>query len=325
MSLEIQDLGSKRVVTVDNEQWNGQKYCKCRLDVDTVLPVDVIKKLAEYLNESWFVSSIRRLEHPKYLSGSLMSVMEEFPPSSAKGKFLDFGCGIGSSTFAIARLGYPVVGVELIRDALKMGRMLSEAYGVTDSVKFVETEKTYELPFQDCEFDAVMASGVFEHIKPEERKKHLLECWRVLKPGGVFYVVDSPNRAWPLEAHTTGLPFVHWLPLKLGCMLAKRFSKRAIKNYSADELVEHGIRGVNLFSLLRVLPGSEMCISKKGNTEFYFTGLYDYKRGGRFRRAIYTSVYIWFKLLEKPLRLIHVPVEGFYPFFDLAIRKKSDV
>ena len=45
------------------------------------------------------------------------------------------------------------------------------------------------LPFEDGQFDAVYHSHVLEHLKPDAGRALLVECLRVLKPGGVVRVV----------------------------------------------------------------------------------------------------------------------------------------
>ena len=45
------------------------------------------------------------------------------------------------------------------------------------------------LPFEDDQFDAVYHSHVLEHLTPDAGQDLLIECLRVLKPGGVIRVV----------------------------------------------------------------------------------------------------------------------------------------
>jgi SAM-dependent methyltransferase len=50
----------------------------------------------------------------------------------------------------------------------------------------------YQLPYGDARFDAVIASGVLEHVAWEYES--LKELHRVLRPGGVLIVTYLPNR-----------------------------------------------------------------------------------------------------------------------------------
>src|SRR5574343_37462 len=60
----------------------------------------------------------------------------------------------------------------------------------------------HNLPFDDCEFDAVLSTDVMEHLN--DPVKAVSEMYRVLKPGGkvifctrfIFPIHDSPNDYW---------------------------------------------------------------------------------------------------------------------------------
>jgi hypothetical protein len=58
----------------------------------------------------------------------------------------------------------------------------------------------------------VLAVGVVEHLSATHRRAQVDEYWRVLAPGGHIAILDTPNRWFPLETHSVGLPLVQWLP-----------------------------------------------------------------------------------------------------------------
>jgi hypothetical protein len=62
------------------------------------------------------------------------------------------------------------------------------------------------LPFRDGAFDLVYANAVIEHVGGAEEQQRLLdEMERV----GQFWIVTTPNRTFPVEAHYHTL-FSHW-------------------------------------------------------------------------------------------------------------------
>jgi SAM-dependent methyltransferase len=68
------------------------------------------------------------------------------------------------------------------------------------------------LPFGDGEFDVAYSNSVIEHVVgPSDRRALASELARV----GGRYFVQTPNRWFPVEPHAL-LPFVHWLPRRLG-------------------------------------------------------------------------------------------------------------
>jgi hypothetical protein len=58
-----------------------------------------------------------------------------------------------------------------------------------------------------------------------------------------MFLNQTPHRYYPLEYHTTGLPFLNHLPSPLAFRAAKRFSKRVAPNTSWVELLRDGVRG----------------------------------------------------------------------------------
>jgi len=60
----------------------------------------------------------------------------------------------------------------------------------------------------------------------DERLASLADCWRMLPPGGLLCCLDTPNRLWHVDRHTSHLPFFHWLPDPLAVRYA-RFSPYA--------------------------------------------------------------------------------------------------
>jgi SAM-dependent methyltransferase len=109
---------------------------------------------------------------------------------------VDIGCGAGG----LAVLGTPlaVTGVDLVP---------REDY---PGARFVQADAT-ALPFDDDQFDVAYSNSVVEHLPPEKRAAYAAELTRV----GRCWFVQTPNAAFPIEPHAL-LPFVHWLPRRLG-------------------------------------------------------------------------------------------------------------
>jgi SAM-dependent methyltransferase len=82
------------------------------------------------------------------------------------------------------------------------------------------------MPFpSDC-FDAVLLDSVIEHVRdPQEL---LLECKRVLKPGGIVYVVFPPYYG-PLSGHINDYVMIPWFHLLPGWIVKKTLLSRPRK------------------------------------------------------------------------------------------------
>lgn len=117
-------------------------------------------------------------------------------------RVLDVGTGSGVIAASFAKLVGPggrVAGVDVLDQ-----RVVEEGY------EFVQVAGT-SLPFPDGSFDLVISNHVIEHVGgPLERREHLGEIRRVLRPGGMVYLA-VPNR-WVLVEPHFHLPFLSWLP-----------------------------------------------------------------------------------------------------------------
>jgi SAM-dependent methyltransferase len=109
---------------------------------------------------------------------------------------------------------------------------------VRDVAHFTNDE-TCRLPYPDARFDLVLAIGVVEHLPERSRRAQVDEYYRVLAPGGHIAILDTPNRLFPLETHSVGLPFVQWLPPRLAYRYARlgrpaRFGDVTYAEFTAD-------------------------------------------------------------------------------------------
>lgn len=118
--------------------------------------------------------------------GNFSDALSVLPPGAG---ILDFGCGSGDITRALARNGYAMTGIDLSPAMIAVARQAPDA-GAIDWA--VATPAAVTLPFADAAFDGALASSVFEYHSDCEAQ--LREIHRVLKPGGVFaFTVPDMN------------------------------------------------------------------------------------------------------------------------------------
>lgn len=96
-----------------------------------------------------------------------------------KSKVLDLGCGDGYGSYKLWNEGYDVTGVDLSDEMVKLcqGRLL-EGH---ERLAFQQADML-DLPFQDQQFDALMAINALEWA--EVPINAIKEISRVVKPGG---------------------------------------------------------------------------------------------------------------------------------------------
>jgi hypothetical protein len=79
--------------------------------------------------------------------------------------------------------------------------------------------------FRDLRFHFVIFYATLEHMIHRERILALRSAWDLLLKGGLLCIVETPNRLWYTDDHTSLLPFFHWLPDDLAFDYS-RFSSR---------------------------------------------------------------------------------------------------
>jgi SAM-dependent methyltransferase len=97
---------------------------------------------------------------------------------------LDFGCGVGRLTRALAARFDRVVGVDISETMLERARDLNADVGNAD---FRCNERADLLTFTDGSFDLVASDIVLQHLPNRETvEDYLSEFIRVLRPGGLL-------------------------------------------------------------------------------------------------------------------------------------------
>ena len=130
-------------------------------------------------------------------SGAMRRRIADFKSALAnlpKGaRLLDFGCGSGDITHALAAEGFAVTGIDLSPAMIAMARQQS---GAADIQWAVAQAGMVTLPFTAFVFDGVLASSVLEyHPDPAAQ---ITEIARILKPGGVF-AFTVPDMGHPVR------------------------------------------------------------------------------------------------------------------------------
>ena len=156
---------------------------------------------------------------------------------------LEVGCSFGHITEYLN--DQPLVATidtfDVDRAFVDMTRAKVEDLGLAKvrRVLYLTDEETTRLPFTDGAFDLVLAVGVVEHLPSEGRHRHVDEWYRVLAPGGHIVILDTPNRAFPLETHSVGLPGVQWFPRRVAFAYA-RLARPRFRGVRFEDFDRHG-------------------------------------------------------------------------------------
>lgn len=112
-------------------------------------------------------------------------------------RVLDFGCGVGRLTNALAERVASAVGVDIADSMVQQARRLNR---YPERVSFVSYDGK-ELPFADGDFDSAVSLIVLQHARPRVQLACLLELQRVVRVGGILalQIPSRPKTTEPLD------------------------------------------------------------------------------------------------------------------------------
>jgi S-adenosylmethionine-dependent methyltransferase len=159
-------------------------------------------------------------------------------------RILEIGCGTGSSTVALAEQGAEVTGIDIDIGALKVARERAAVYGISAEFQSINANQLLKT-FGTNRFDSIIFFASLEHMTLTERLASLRDAWRMLQPGGLLVIIETPNRLWFFDSHTSRLPFFNWLPDKLAfrySQFSPRENFRELYRQYTPEAAEHFLR-----------------------------------------------------------------------------------
>lgn len=104
-------------------------------------------------------------------------------------QILDLGCGTATLSILIQQT-HPdavVTGLDIDPQVLQIGQAKAERAGVHLTL---DQGLAYDLPYPDGSFDRVVSSLMFHHLTTQDKQQAMKEVYRVLRPGGLFLIVD---------------------------------------------------------------------------------------------------------------------------------------
>ena len=113
----------------------------------------------------------------------IMQYVESLGITIPRHKALDFGCGIGRLTQALANYFEEVYGVDISPSMLELAEQYNN-YG--NRCQYWLNDVDNLRLFNDDSFDFIYSLITLQHIQPQYSKKYIKEFLRILAPGGLL-------------------------------------------------------------------------------------------------------------------------------------------
>ncbi|MGE0705540.1 MAG: class I SAM-dependent methyltransferase [Vicinamibacterales bacterium] len=116
------------------------------------------------------------------------------------GDALDFGCGLGRLSQALAASFERVVGVDISGNMIRLAARLNR---FPARVSYLLNDRPDLTRVDSASFDFVYSDIVLQHVPPDEARVYIAEFARVLRPGGIV-VFQLPAEWRPPAARAAG-------------------------------------------------------------------------------------------------------------------------
>ncbi len=282
-----------------------------------------------YSTEQWIATPEGREDLQDHLDRRLNSFRSKVIPwlDSARpllgARVLEIGCGTGASTVALAEQGAKVTAIDIDEPSLRVAEQRCAAHNV--ECELVLANGAGAKQFLDREpYDFVIFFACLEHMTHAERIEAMRDTWQALPEGALWCVIETPNRLWFFDDHTSRLPFFNWLPDELAFAYS-RFSPRepfrsSYRGLSADKMesfLRHG-RGVSFHEFdLAMADSSTLDVVSSLPLWTRRSGLFGLREVARRHKRRFR--------LERTLASHRPDIHlGFFqPYLDLIIRKRA--
>ena len=120
------------------------------------------------------------------------------------GTFLDIGTGPGTQASALSKMGFETTGTDISSKAIVKAKLINKTVNyIQDNILDTKLSSM---------FDYVMDRGCFHVFKPEQRETFVNNVYKLLKPGGLYFLKcfshkqegkKGPQRISPVDIHNS--------------------------------------------------------------------------------------------------------------------------
>lgn len=199
------------------------------------------KKGGRWEKEAFFQMGIEEVD-------GLMDDIEMLGVKVRRKRVLDFGCGVGRVTQALADHFEEVCGLDIAPSMLALANQYNR-HG--NRCRYVLNEYDHMRMFPSDHFDCIYSHLTLQHIEPRYTRRYIQEFCRILAPEGLLVFQQTDER---VVARAAPLTRVGWSPMVQALLDSlrrrSRRTRRSVAYESAHEI--HGIARWKLIELLKV-------------------------------------------------------------------------
>lgn len=172
--------------------------------------------------------------------GDYLADLDRIRPGVHRRRALDFGCGAGRLTQALADHFEVVDGVDIAPSMIRLAEDMDQKAG---RVRYHLNQTDDLRRFEDGTFDFLLSLIVLQHIENRYKQKYLAEFVRVLAPAGVAMITVPSHPRMSLWGMAYRVPNP----------LMNQYRKRRYGNRGVMEL--HGMRREDVEAAVREAGG----------------------------------------------------------------------
>jgi len=248
----------------------------------------------------------------------------EFHCGSLRDKqVLDFGCGTGATTLALAYYAEDITAFDIDRESLEICQLRLKERGINKKVNFFYAKDIDDIKDEIGRFDLILLNGVIEHIPLALNglRKHVLNsAFDLLTNSGYLYINETPNRLWPIDFHTTCLWWIPWTKPGSRWSYNKALRKKKIAqtpriSQGTLGFEELGAWGTTYWEIMRCLKDEKFkCINKesKHGRHIHYSFELSWKK-----KIIDATLYAIF------VKIFRLPLTTFAPFINNLVIQKA--
>ncbi|MBU0614336.1 class I SAM-dependent methyltransferase [Patescibacteria group bacterium] len=305
----IEELGGERILIIGDKKYSTF-YSKTIIEM--IIGRKGIKRTPEYL------------QHKKDRSRYLEPLFEHFKQANVQNvRILEVGCASGAVTEYLQeqKCISEIYTYDVDREMVEITKLKREELHLNKVVEInhFTNEETLCLPYENDFFDLIIVNAIVEHLPFENRYLYIDQYYKKLKQNGLIGFFDTPNRRFPFEKHSIGLPFIHRMVPENAFIYAKLFGK--IKNADFTDFVRLGT-GWRNSSYYELLPKTIFVDVKDVSKDVGYYGKTACAPGRTIRKLSLKSIFISVTMFVS--KLLNIPASFWFPSLNVVFRKEKN-